>query len=72
MPGTSDAVAITTEDVQFNTVSPKEAFKVVQDAMAAGQEAFDAVPMDIKKKAKECSLRPFGAGRLGLMSLILK
>tara|TARA_R110000822_G_scaffold8575_3_gene33651 strand:+ start:620 stop:823 length:204 start_codon:yes stop_codon:yes gene_type:complete len=55
MPGTSDAVAITTEDVQFNTVSPKEAFKVVQDAMAAGQEAFDAVPMDIKKKAKEYS-----------------
>tara|TARA_R110000751_G_scaffold81618_1_gene164675 strand:- start:1399 stop:1602 length:204 start_codon:yes stop_codon:yes gene_type:complete len=55
MPGTSDAVAITTEDVQFDTVSPKEAFKVVQDAMAAGQEAFDAVPMDIKKKAKEYS-----------------
>ena len=55
MPGTSDAVAITTEDVQFNTVSPKGAFKVVQDAMAAGQEAFDAVPMDIKKKAKEYS-----------------
>lgn len=55
MPGTSDAVAITTEDVQFDTVSPKEAFKIVQDAMAAGQEAFDAVPMDIKKKAKEYS-----------------
>ncbi len=55
MPGTSDAVAITTEDVQFDTVSPKEAFKIVQDAMSAGQEAFDAVPMDIKKKAKEYS-----------------
>jgi hypothetical protein len=55
MAGTSDALAITTEDVHFDTVSPEEAFKVVQDAMAAGQEAFDAVPMDIKKKAKEYS-----------------
>lgn len=55
MAGTSDALAITTEDVHFDTVSPKEAFKMVQDAMASGQEALDAVPMDIKKKAKEYS-----------------
>jgi hypothetical protein len=55
MAATSDALAITTEDVHFDSVSPKEAFKIVQDAMAAGQEAFDNVPKDIKKKAKDYS-----------------
>jgi hypothetical protein len=55
MAETSDGLAITTEDVHFDTVSPKEAFGIVQEAMAVGQDAFDAVPMDIKKKAQEYS-----------------
>ena len=55
MPGTSDAIAITTEDVQSNTVSPEDAFKMVQEAMAKGQEQYDKLPADIKKLAKEYS-----------------
>lgn len=55
MPGTSDAIAITTEDVQSNTVSPEDAFKMVQEAMAKGQEHYDKLPADIKKLAKEYS-----------------
>jgi hypothetical protein len=55
MPGTSDAIAITTEDVQSDTVSPKDAFKMVQDAMSKGQEHYDKLPADIKKLAKEYS-----------------
>ena len=55
MPGTSDAIAITTEDVQSNTVSPEDAFKMVKDAMAKGQEQYDKLPADIKKLAKEYS-----------------
>ena len=55
MPGTSDALAITTEDVHFDTVTPKEAYRIVQSAMQKGQDAFDAVPADVKKMAKEFS-----------------
>tara|TARA_Y100000401_G_scaffold52326_1_gene41090 strand:- start:5330 stop:5539 length:210 start_codon:yes stop_codon:yes gene_type:complete len=53
MPGTSDAIAITTEDVNPGTVSPKDAFDMVQAAMASGQEAVDKLPKDIVKMAKK-------------------
>tara|TARA_Y100001963_G_C6620772_1_gene371600 strand:- start:109 stop:312 length:204 start_codon:yes stop_codon:yes gene_type:complete len=53
MPGTSDAIAITTEDIQYDTVSPSEAFKMVQEAMAKGQESYDKLPKNIKTLAKE-------------------
>ena len=55
MPGTSDAIAITTEDVQSDTVSPEDAFNLVQKAIAKGQEHYDKLPADIKKLAKEYS-----------------
>ena len=53
MPGTSDAIAITTEDVNPGTVSPKDAFNMVQEAMAVSQEAVDNLPKKIVKLAKE-------------------
>ena len=55
MPGTSDAIAITTEDIQYDTMTPEDAYKTVQAAMKKGQEALDAVPKNIKKMAKEYS-----------------
>lgn len=55
MPGTSDAIAITTEDIQYDTMTPEDAYKTVQDAMRKGQEALDAVPASVKKMAQEYS-----------------
>ena len=55
MPGTSDAIAITTEDVQSNTVSPEDAFKMVQEALAKGHEQYDILPADIKRLSKAYS-----------------
>tara|TARA_R110002074_G_scaffold351153_1_gene522236 strand:- start:231 stop:440 length:210 start_codon:yes stop_codon:yes gene_type:complete len=53
MPGTSDAIAITTEDINPGTVSPKDAYAMVQDAMSSGQEAVDKLPKKIITLAKE-------------------
>ena len=53
MPGTSDAIAIATEDVNPGTVSPKDAFDMGQEAMAISQEAVDKLPKKIVKLAKE-------------------
>tara|TARA_R100000231_G_scaffold6732_5_gene9810 strand:+ start:4425 stop:4631 length:207 start_codon:yes stop_codon:yes gene_type:complete len=53
MPGTTDAIAITTEDMQFDTITPAQAFEMVQSAMKKGQEAMDALSPKIKKLAKQ-------------------
>tara|TARA_Y100000401_G_scaffold38880_1_gene29412 strand:+ start:4410 stop:4616 length:207 start_codon:yes stop_codon:yes gene_type:complete len=53
MPGTSDAIAITTEDMQFEKVTPAQAYEMVQEAMKTGQDAFDNLSPKIKKMAKQ-------------------
>ncbi len=50
MPGTTDAIAITTEDMQFDTITPAQAFEMVQSAMKKGQEAMDALSPKIKNQ----------------------
>lgn len=53
MPGTSDAIAITTEDMQFDKITPAQAYEMVQEAMKSGQEALDNISPKIKKLAKQ-------------------
>tara|TARA_R100000951_G_scaffold116158_3_gene126782 strand:+ start:484 stop:690 length:207 start_codon:yes stop_codon:yes gene_type:complete len=53
MPGTNDAIAITTEDVQFDTMQPSQAYEMFRDAMKKGQEAVDSLSPKVKKMAKQ-------------------
>ena len=52
MPGTSDAIAIITEDIQYDTLSPEKAYEMFREALKAGQESLDALSPKIKKMAK--------------------
>lgn len=55
MPST-DAIAITTEDVDTTTslsMNPKDAYKIAQKAMGESQEAYDSLDLNIKKLAKK-------------------
>ena len=56
MPST-DAIAITTEDVDSTTnslsMTPKDAYEIAQKAMGESQEAYDSLDLNIKKLAKK-------------------
>ena len=55
MPST-DAIAITTEDVDSTTslsMNPKNAYEIAQKAMGESQEAYDSLDLNIKKLAKK-------------------
>lgn len=55
MPST-DAIAITTEDVDSTTslsMNPKDAYEIAQKAMGESQEAYDSLDLNIKKLAKK-------------------
>ena len=55
MPST-DAIAITTEDVDTTTslsMNPKDAYEIAQKAMGESQEAYDSLDLNIKKLAKK-------------------
>ena len=55
MPST-DAIAITTEDVDTTTslsMTPKDAYEIAQKAMGESQEAYDSLDLNIKKLAKK-------------------
>ena len=52
----SDAIAITTEDVDTDTsleLTPEQAFNAVQEAMGESQEAYDALPLPTKRLAEQ-------------------
>mgnify|MGYP003625634766 CR=1 FL=1 len=55
MPST-DAIAITTEDVDTTTslsMNPKDAYEIAQKAMGQSQEAYDSLDLNIKNLAKK-------------------
>ncbi len=55
MPST-DAIAITTEDVDTTnslSMNPKDAYEIAQKAMGESQEAYDSLDLNIKKLAKK-------------------